>query len=266
MSKNKFILSFLAITFVAFASLKAETPEPEILKNLVKQLEKNDEIADNYDFHQESEVKELDDAGKIKKVKKKTYRTILIQDHRYFELVKVDDRDLNESEKKEEAKRRNKFMKDIQKKGKPAGEDDDDDLTWADLMEKYDFKQLPAEGDAAYVITFKPRLGELKERNRTEKILNHLAGKIWVSSDYNLMRADARLATPVKYGLGILANVQELELKYVQTKFDGIWMPETYSLHYKVRVLVKNQIRQVQARYYNLTKRPASSPSAAVNK
>ncbi len=265
MNKTKFILSFFVITFAAFASLKAETPDPEILKNLVKQLEKNDEIVDNYDFYQDYEVKELDEDGKIKKVKNETYRTILIQDQRYLELVKVDDRDLNQDEKKDEAKRRDKFMKKIQEKGKPS-EDDDDDFTWADLMEKYDFTQLPAEGDATYVITFKPRLGKLKARNRTEKILNRLAGKIWISSDYNLMRADTQLTAAVKYGLGILANVEELQLKYVQTKFDGIWMPETFSLHYKARVLVKNQIRQVQLRYYNLTKRPATSQSAVLNK
>jgi hypothetical protein len=250
--------------FVCAVPLKANTLDPEVLKSIAKKIEKNIELIENYDFYQDQEVKELDDDGSVKKVKKKTYRTILLLDHRYYELIKVDGKDLNDKEKKDEAKRRGKFIKEIQKKGKASEEEEDeDDFTLADLIEKYDFSQLPAEGDAVYVISFKPKTGELKERNRTERILNHLEGKAWITADYNLMRADARLMEPVKYGLGILANVQNVDLKYLQTKFDGILVPETFALQYKARVVVKDQIKQVNSRYFNLTKRSAATPSAA---
>jgi len=262
---NKSLLIFLALMFVSVVPLKANTVDPEVVKSIAKKIEKNIELIENYDFYQDQEVKELDDDGSIKKVKKQTYRTKMLLNHRYYELIKVDGKDLNDKDKKDEAKRRGKFITEIQKKGKASEEEDDDedDFTLADLIEKYDFSQLPAEGDAVYVISFKPKSGELKERNRTERILNHLEGRAWISADYNLMRADARLMEPVKYGLGILANVQNVDLKYQQTRFDGIWVPETFALEYKARLLVKDQIKQVHSRYFNLTKRPAATPSAA---
>lgn len=261
---RKILPFFFALMFIS-VPLKANSFDPEILKSILKQAEKNDELFDKYDFYQDQEVKDLDDDGKVKKVKTRTYRTIMLLDHRYFELIKVDGKDLDDDDKKDEAKRRGKFIKEIQKKGKASEEeeDDEDNFTWADLMEKYDFAQLPAEGEAVYVISFKPKSGELKERNRTEKILNHFEGKLWVTADYNIIRADARLMEPVKYGFGILANVQNVDLSYLQNKFDGIWVPESFELKYKARIVVKDQIKQVHSRYFNLTKRPAATPSAA---
>jgi len=264
MKITKFPVIFFALMFVSVVPLKANTVDPEVVKSIAKKIEKNIELIENYDFYQDQEIKELDDDGSVKKVKKQTYRTKMLLNHRYYELIKVDGKDLNDKDKKDEAKRRGKFITEIQKKGKASEEEEDeDDFTLADLIEKYDFSQLPAEGDAVYVISFKPKSGELKERNRTERILNHLEGRAWISADYNLMRADARLMEPVKYGLGILANVQNVDLKYQQTRFDGIWVPETFALEYKARLLVKDQIKQVHSRYFNLTKRPAATPSAA---
>ena len=264
MNVTKFLPLFLATLFVSVLPLKANSLDPELLKSIAKKIEKNNELLDNYDFYQDQEVKDLDDDGSVKKVKKQTFRTKLLLDHRYYELIKVDGKGLNDSDKKDEAKRRGKFITEIQKNGKADDEEaDEDDFTLADLMEKYDFSQLPPEGEAVYVISFKPKSGELKERNRTERILNHLEGRVWIAADYNLMRADARLMEPVKYGFGILANVQNVDLKYQQTRFDGIWVPEIFALEYKARVVVKDQIKQIHSRYFNLTKRPAAAPSAA---
>lgn len=265
MKITKFLPIFIALMFVSVLPLKANSFDPEILKSIAKKIEKNNELLDNYDFYQDQEVKELDDDGSVKKVKKQTYRTISLLDHRYYELIKVDGKLLNDKDKKDEAKRRGKFIKEIQKSGKAEEEDDDDeeDFTLEDLIEKYDFSQLPAEGGAVYVISFKPKSGELKERNRTERVMNHLEGRVWIAADYNVMRAEARLMEPVKFGFGLLANVQEVEVSYLQNKFDGIWVPESFALEYKARVLIKDQIKQVHSRYFNLTKRPAATPSAA---
>lgn len=265
MKTTKLLSFFFTLMLISVLPLKANSFDPEVLKSIAKKIEKNNELLDNYDFYQDQEVKELDDDGSVKKVKKQTYRTILLLDHRYYELIKVDGKSLNDKDKKDEAKRRGKFIKEIQKSGKAEEEDDDaeEDFTLEDLIEKYDFSQLPAEGEAVFVISFKPKSGELKERNRTERVMNHLEGRVWIAADYNVMRAEARLMEPVKFGFGLLANVQEVEVSYLQNKFDGIWVPESFALEYKARVLVKDQIKQVHSRYFNLTKRPATAQSAA---
>ena len=68
----------------------------------------------------------------------------------------------------------------------------------------------------------------------------------------------------MNYGLGVIAHVEELHAEYAQSKVDGNWLPEAIKLNYKARIIVKTRIREIQSRYYNLTKRPdnASASSA----
>ena len=255
---------FAALCFLVACTLSASSKvDQEILKKIVEQLKKNETIAESYDFYQDTHVNDRNKDGKVEKVEKFTYRTIPLEGQRYYELIKFDGKELDAEKKKEEAKRREKFVKKIKKKEKDP-EDDEDDLTWEEVAEKYEFTHLPPEGDAAYVISFKPRSAKLKEKNRLEKVVNRLVGKFWVSSDYNIIKAEADLTSAVNYGLGVIAHVEELHAEYTQSKVDGNWLPEAIKLNYKARIFVKTRIREIQSRYYNLTKRPdnASASSA----
>jgi hypothetical protein len=244
--------------FIAF-SLHASSADPELLKKIVEQLEKNEEIISSYDFHNDAEIKDVDKEGKVEKAEKFTYRTISLEGYRYFELIKFNDKELDKEKKKEEAKRREKFLKKIKK----GDTEDEDEITWKDLVDKFEFTTHPSEGEAAYVISFKPRDGEQKERNRTEKIVNRLAGKFWVTSDYNIIKASGHLTSSVKYGLGVLANVEKLQIDYAQTRVDGVWLPDTFNLHYIARVFVKMRNREIQNRYYKPTKRPTDATGSS---
>src|SRR5262245_59070505 len=108
MKNIKFLALLFGLLFVSAVPLRANSLDPEILKSIAKKIEKNNELLDNYDFYQDQEVKEMDDDGSVKKVKKQTYRTISLLDHRYYELIKIDGKDLNDKDKKDEAKRRGK--------------------------------------------------------------------------------------------------------------------------------------------------------------
>jgi hypothetical protein len=246
---------FFFITF----SLSASAPDPELLKKIVEQLEKNEETIGSYDFHNDAEVKDVNKEGEVEKVEKFTYRTISLEGHRYFELIKFNDKELDKDKKKEEAKRREKFLKRLKK----GDREDEEEITWKDLADKFEFTTHPSEGQAAYVISFKPRDAEQKERNRTEKIVNRLAGKLWVTSDYNIIKASGHLTSAVKYGLGVLANVEKLQIDYAQTNVDGVWLPDTFNLQYIARVFVKTRHREIQNRYYNPTKRTANAAGSS---
>jgi hypothetical protein len=256
--KYFFVLIFCTLAW----SFEASSPDPELLQKIKTQLEKNESIIESYDFYQDTRVKDMKKNGEVEKVEKRTYRTILLEGHRYLELIKFDDKALDKDKKKEEAKNREKFLKRIHKKEKPDDEDEED-LTWDEVAEKYEFIQLPPEEGAAYVISFKPRSGKLKERTRIEKVINRLAGTFWVSSDYNIIKASADLLTPVKYGWGIVANVDELHVNYAQNKVDDVWLPGNFNFHFKARILVKNRNSEVENRYYNHTKRSAGAGASA---
>jgi hypothetical protein len=246
-----FTILFFSLACILNAN---STVDQNLVKTILEHLEKNQTLAQAYDFYQDTHLKEMNKDGEVEKTEKRTYRTIQLEGLRYFELIKFDDKALDSDKKKEEAKNREKFLKAVRKKEK-TDDDEDDDLTLNDLVEKYEFTKLPPDGDADYVISFKPRSGKLKERNRIERILNHVAGTLWFSSDYNLIKGEATLLSEVNYGLGIIADVQELKVDYSQKKLNDVWLPENFNLRYKARIFVKTKIRDIQTKYYNLTKR-----------
>ena len=53
------------------------------------------------------------------------------------------------------------------------------------------------EGQATYVLAFAPKANQ-GYRDQTEKVLNQLQGKMWISTtDYSVLKTDASLAQPV---------------------------------------------------------------------
>jgi hypothetical protein len=66
---------------------------------------------------------------------------------------------------------------------------------------------------AVYIIAFEPKPGQ-PYRNQTEKVLNQLKGRMWVSTrDYTVLRTEATLAEPVEVAW-IFAQVSALSFRY----------------------------------------------------
>src|SRR5262249_15509765 len=121
--------------------------------------------------------------------------------------------------------------------------------------QKFKFTMLPAEADALYVMSFVPLNDDLPERNRFERVINHLHGKIWLDENYNLLKAEAELNEPVKYGFGILGKIDELKLTYAQQKFQDLFVPVTFHAKFKARILVKNQQKEIDSKFYDMFER-----------
>lgn len=256
-------LLFLALLFNCLTQFKAaalnETSASQIVQKIVQRLQKNEGKALNYGYLEEALSKEFTDEGKLSEMKKRTYRIIWIENEQYAEMIRSDDKELTPKLKEEEQKRRNKFVSSLHKKQ----EDDEDDLTWQELFEKYDFQLLPSEGSSAYVIQFQPKERDLKERSRIEKIYNHLSGTIWADGDYNLLKAAATLTNGIRFGLGILGKVEDLQLNYIQQEFDQIWLPKMLNVHYKARILLRTRRHQLDVKFYDpypRSKFPGSPP------
>jgi hypothetical protein len=261
MMKHKIRITFglLLIAGLCFQSQGfTADADIEILKRIVDRLKENDEVAGNYGFWQDSNYREFNSEGEVTEEETRTYRTIWVNDSRYMELIKVNGKELDKDHRAKEEKRKKKFLKETEEKPDVTLENKME-VTWDDLVEKYDLVSDQPEGDAVHVISFKPKVGKKKERNRIEKILNHISGKIWVDSQYNILRAHLRLTENVKYGLGILANVENVELHYRQKKVADVWFPEGFQLNYKARVLVKKRIRAIDSRFYDFVPRESAS-------
>jgi hypothetical protein len=257
--------------FVLFSlALPAQSAEEkpakeEILKHIFETAKANDKITEIYGFYQQNTVRKLSDEGKVKKQQTRVYRTIWLNGAPYAELIRIDGRPLSKKETDAEKDRRKKFLKGLnQKKEKDDDDDEDFDITWQDFYQKYQFVELAPEGQAVYVFTATPKGGKQKERNRIEKVFNHLSGKFWADKDFNLLRAEARLQDNVKFGWGLLAKVEQLQLQYTQQPYQKVWLPATLHLAFQATIaLLKTERQEIDTRFYDPFPRPGSHTAAS---
>jgi hypothetical protein len=230
----------------------------EVLQRIFEAAKKNERLTETYGFWEENTTKKLSDEGSVKKQERRKYRTIWIENQPYAELVEIDGKPLTKKQTEEEHDRQEKYAKSLhQHKEKDS---DDVDLTWEDLYEKYDFTALPSEENAAYVFSFRPKTGKQKERNRVEKIFNHLSGKLWADQNFNLMKAEAQLETPVTFGWGILARVDRLQMQYFQKPFHDVWLPTSLHIAFKAKIaLLRMEKQEIDSRFYNPFLRPGGA-------
>jgi|GEM_PF-3997526 len=252
---------FLILALFISVSLAAQTsPSNQKILNIVLQkARENEKMAAHFGFYQATTIRKLDD-GKVTSQDLKLYRLTWIQDQPYLELLKVNGREPDENTRKDEAARKLKFLKSMNKKEKD--DDQEDNISWEDLYAKYDFQMLSAETPGQYVFSFKPKEEKLSERSRAEKVLNHVTGKLWVDDEFNIVAAEASLIDNVRFGLGILGNLEKLEIRYKQQSFDRVRMPSLLFIHFKARIaLLKTEERQIQATYTDYFRRPDAVPA-----
>src|SRR3990172_2122923 len=121
----------------------------DLLNRIIEKAKQNDEWVKSYGSFQETILKRLESDGKLKSQETRTYRTIWIQDTPYQDLIQVDGKDLSESHKKEEAKRKSKFIESLRKKKEDSGEKEE--FSWEELRAKYEFALLPPDELGHYV-------------------------------------------------------------------------------------------------------------------
>jgi hypothetical protein len=222
-----------------------------ILLRIVEKGKQNEALAENIGFYQVTTDRKLK-GEKISDQKIRMYRTIWLENTPYLELMQVNGKEPDEKERKEERKRKEKFIKSLREKPK----EDPENITWEDLYSKYDFQPLPADSTGTYVFSFRPKSGKLTERSKIEKVLNHIIGKFWADKDFNIVRAEAKLLDNVKFGFGILGIVEKLEMKYEQNNFEQVLVPSYLYIHYKARVaLVKTEERKIEATFTDFFRR-----------
>lgn len=251
MTVKRTLLAVLLFAFPLLVSAQSGSTN-EVLKRIMDRVKANDAIAEGYGYYYEARTRDVDDDGHVLKEDKRLYRITWVEDKPYFELLKVDDHEPSPADKKEETDRRNKFVKSLHAKKPPEFK-----MDWDELFSKYDYKFEPSGTDEGYVVSFQPKPNGLKERTRMEKVFNNIGGKVWVDSEYNVTKAHLWLVRDVRFGLGILANLDELQLHYSQQKFgDNLWFPAVMSLNYDVRILLKGKHQQLDSRFFDIYPRP----------
>lgn len=254
--------------FLFATNLFAEDPDvSQIVERVVDRTQQNLEADDHVGSYQTVAVKKLK-GDEVKQEETKTYRTIWIQDKPYSELVQINFKNLNAKQKKEESKRKSEFVKALYRPSKPKGIHQElRKVEWWNLHHKYDFTLLPSEGYSGYILGFRPKNIKLEESTRAERILNHLAGKIWVDPEYNVVKAETYLASPVKFAWGI-AKLEQMNVEFHQQQYGRMQVPAWLHIRFKACAgIFRTEHQDITATWFDVfTKSDARNASPAESK
>ncbi len=254
--KNAVLLLLLQIGALPLAA-ENQLSAQQAVERMATRADEMDLAAEEWGYWRESVEKKLDSKNRIEEEKKKLRRTIWLEGMPYMELVKVNDKDLDTAEQKEEAERKAKFAKAM--KDPPKKDSEDDDPTWKQLIQKYDYSLLSSDGKTAYLVSFRPKKSGVAERNRADKIFNNLTGKLWIDEDFHLIRATASLTEGLRFGLGLVAKLEKLDIDYRWQQYEKIWLPSNLDFQMNARLMVFKSIRQkVNMRFFDPFQRPSN--------
>jgi hypothetical protein len=229
-----FIFLFVFVAFISPFGLMADQKESleSILQNILRCDDEMHQKMKRFEYDQHVLTRKYNSAGKEVEKKELTMRgrpggrTLLSVVADKSGVVKTEDESaLNDAKAAQDSRK-------IVSK-----------FSVRDLLPRFDVWLIGEEAwqnYPAYVLGFKPKAkGNQKPfADRMEKVLAHLAGKIWVSkTDYIILRTEAELSEPVDLAW-FFANMQSMSFRFEAQRVSGLgFVPKSFMLDYKVRIL-----------------------------
>jgi len=237
---------------------KSQVQLPD-LKALFKEIDDNqkaiDRIKENYAGTRDEEETEFEKDGKVKKLDKRKYTFFYLSGDEVSTLVEKDGKALGDEEQKKENEKTQKEIADIQKReakkeakdekakeeGKEKKDNDDPGIeTFLRVSQFVNPRRERFHGQDTLVFDFEPN-PEYKARNMEEKVVQKLAGVIWIDEQaHDVARLEAYFVRDFHIAGGVLANLQKgtsfvFEQAYLNNE---VWLPTYAEVHVGVRVLL----------------------------
>lgn len=250
-----------------YPKIEGSKPLPDVealLKTIVANQERIEELVDQYTFRSTEVDRKLDGSGKVKETETRAYEVTTISGRVVKRLISINGKELSPQEKEKEDRRIQKDVeqivkereKELAKKEKSGGEEKSEDrITMLDIIRISEITSVRREVFRGYeVIAFdyEPRKG-FKPKNRVENLASKLAGTIWVDEKaQQIVRLEARLIDSFKIGGGLLASISpSTAIAFEQEKIgDEVWLPSYADINFSARIMLFAKFnRSVERRY-----------------
>jgi hypothetical protein len=230
----------------------------ERLKNRAEEVGQADE-AKKYSYEKHTHHEELDPNGIVTKKTDKMYNVYPIGGIPFSRLIKIQDRDLTDEEVAQQNRKEEEFRRKVNNgTAKPKEEED---VLNAGLLEHYDFRverRDRANDRPTLVLSFQPKHVHQAEKSVEDKVLNRLAGRLWVDEkEAEVVRVEVGLTEDLSLGLfGMVGSLKRCDLKIERQRLpDGIWVDQAQQIELAGRRLFSNLHFRGQEEYFNF-KRP----------
>jgi hypothetical protein len=174
----------------------------------------------------------LDATGRPLTSEEKLYQVTLIEGRPFTfnRLVKIQGRELSSEESRREDAREAKFrQRFISADAKEPAARKEGVMT-PELLGRYQFaveQRVVLSNRPTLVLTFKPKEGNLPSKTVQEKLLNRMAGRLWIDEeDADPARLEASLVEPVSVGwFGMLGSLSRFDVSMERQRMPGgVWI------------------------------------------
>jgi hypothetical protein len=246
------------------------------LKALFKEVDENqkaiDKLRENYAGTKIEEEMEYDSDGKMKKHTTTESTFFYLEGQEITTIVKKEGRPLPDADQKKEDENTRKRIEEFQKrqakrevkeeKAKEEGKEQKDefDVGIEMFLRTSQFVNPRRErfrGQDVLVFDFEGN-PEYKPRNLAERIVQKLAGTIWVDEKaHDVARLQAYFVGDARIAGGMLANIQKGTSFVFEQEFinNEVWLPTFHEAHLGARVLMVKGFRMGEITHYSDYKR-----------
>lgn len=255
-----------ALLFIAVGTAVSQADRPEsanesisaqeIVESAVERAENQhfSMIETNFSSQAVSKNHSLDGDGTITETESFRSLQYPLNGAVFEELVEKNGRPLDEKEKQEEEKRKQDFIREVEKRrtrGDYVQPSKEEAIRFnREFTDRYIYRLERTETvreHACWVISLEPKQGKLPVRNKMDRALNKITGLMWISQDdYGLVRVEFALTEPFKYWGGILAVVRNTDGTVDYTRVEpNVWLPLHFDLKLDLKIMLVKNIRRL---------------------
>jgi hypothetical protein len=227
-------------------------PGEEVLKKVLARVKDPALRHETAQFRsvQHTQIEKFDEKGNLREREDRVYDVGPLDGGVYARLVEKNGKSLSPADLRDEQDREQRFLE-RSKTQRFGGGDSDRVPLDQELFDRYKGEVLRREtvnGRTAIVLRFWPRSNDLPIRRRQDYVLNKLTGNVWIDEqDWEIVKVDAHLTERVRVLLGLVANLDKVELAFEQTRVgEGVYLPLKLSAYFEGRKLFTSLHERVE--------------------
>jgi len=224
----------------------AMTPE-EIARKAADRAQsaQNSDRRSDYAYTKQVVVEDLDNQGRVTETKEKVFR--FSSGHGSLEQVKINGQVAMGARLKQEEDQVARQRAQLSESKTCKRDDHWEKYLTPELVAKYQYtleERILLNGRPTYVIAFQPRAGNLPVRQMADRLLNQLAGRVWIDEqEFEIARAEISSQSKVALGgvMELLGSLKKFNFALERIRLEeGIWFNRIASGDFEGRKLLDN--------------------------
>jgi hypothetical protein len=216
--------------------------------------------ASMYAYEKSALSEGLDDTGKPIKTTRKTYQVTPVQGIPFARLIRINNRELTPEELKAQDRKEQEFRRNIAEKDPKTAAEDEEDTLNDKLVQRYDFKVEKRDWRdhrPVLVLSFRPKKAKTSEKRVEDKVLNRLAGQVWVDeAEAEVVEVHVGLTEDLALGwFGMIGSIKQCDVRIERQRLpEDVWVDKIFEISLGGRKVFSPMHHHSLEEFYNFRK------------